>query len=238
MTIEDDLFAKLQKLKLSGETWELGVRKARSWVERKKGELYRPYQLLLVSDQAIIVGTRIFDHFPSVAEVWQEVARAMRRPMPGAGFQRRPQKIHTDQAELADGCGLCWNRQRLGSIWLRHCQALEETSQELSTTLSRSEPDAFGIWKTTGMTEPLARQLYELAAEFYRLAPWKLLREEIAVEVRYPAQAEPALRSGNRDTGGAVWGFDQRPVRRPGPDVDRVFTGEIQAQVFLVDAFF
>jgi hypothetical protein len=103
MTIEDGLLAKLQKLKLSGETWELGVRKARSWMERKKGERYRPYQLLLVSEQAVIIGTRIFDHFPSVAEVWQEVARAMRRPMPGAGFQRRPQKIYTDRAELADG---------------------------------------------------------------------------------------------------------------------------------------
>ncbi len=98
MAIEDELLAKLQKLKISGENWELGVRKARSWVERKKGEIYRPYQLLLVSEQAIIIGARIFDHFPSVAEAWQEVARAMRRPLPGAGFQRRPQKIHTDLA--------------------------------------------------------------------------------------------------------------------------------------------
>jgi hypothetical protein len=38
MGIEDDLLAKLRKLKLRDETWELGVRKARSWVERKKGK--------------------------------------------------------------------------------------------------------------------------------------------------------------------------------------------------------
>jgi tetratricopeptide (TPR) repeat protein len=191
MAIEDDLLAKLQKLKLSGETWELGVRKARSWVERKKGDLYRPYQLLLVSDQAIIVGTRIFDHFPSVAEVWQEVARAMRRPMPGAGFQRRPQKIHTDQAELADALRPLLEQAAIEIDLVVTLPALEETLQVLTTTLTRSDPDAFGIWKTTGMTEPLARKLYQLAAEFYRLAPWKLLREEIAVEVRYPAEADP-----------------------------------------------
>jgi hypothetical protein len=70
MAIEDDLLAKLQKLKLSDDTWELGVHKARNWVERRKGELYRRYQLLLVSERAVIIGTRIFDHFPSVTEVW------------------------------------------------------------------------------------------------------------------------------------------------------------------------
>jgi len=191
MAIEDNLFARLQKLKLSGETWELGVRKARSWVERKKGELYRPYQLLLVSEQAVIIGTRIFDHFPSVAEVWQEVARSMRRPMPGAGFQRRPQEIHTDQAELADALRPLLEQAAIGIDLVVTLPGLEETFQVLSTALSRSEPDAFGIWKATGMTEPLARKLYELAAEFFRLAPWKLLREEIAVEVRYPADANP-----------------------------------------------
>lgn len=191
MVIKDDLLAKLQKLKLSGETWELGVRKARIWVERKKGELYRPYQLFIVSEQALIVGTRIFEQFPSVAEVWYEVARAMRRPMPGAGFQRRPQKIHTDQAELADALRPLLEQAAIEIDLVVTLPGLEETFQVLSTTLSRSGPDAFGIWKTTGMTEPLARQLYELAAEFYRLAPWKLLREEIAVEVRYPAEADP-----------------------------------------------
>ena len=191
MAIEDDLLAKLQKLKLSGETWELGVRKARSWMERKKGEFYRPYQLFLVSQQAIIVGTRVFDHFPSVAEVWQEVTRAMRRPMIGASFQRRPQKIHTDQAELADALRPLLEQAAIGIDLVVTLPVLEETFQALSSALSRSESDAFGIWKTTGMNEPLVRRLYELAAEFYRLAPWKLLREEIAVEVRYPAQADP-----------------------------------------------
>ncbi len=191
MVVKDELLAKLQKLKISGETWELSVRKARIWMERKKGELIRPYQLLLVSEQAIIVGTRIFDHFPAVAEVWHEVAQAMRRPMPGAGFQRRPQKIHTDQAELADALRPLLEQAAIGIDLVVTLPGLEETFQELSTTLSRADPDAFGIWKTTGMTEPLARQLYELSAEFYRLAPWKLLREEIAVEVRYPAEAAP-----------------------------------------------
>jgi len=191
MAIEDDLLAKLQKLKLSDETWELGVHKARSWMKRKKGELSRPYQLLLVSEQAVIVGAHIFDHFPSVAEVWQEVARAMRRPMPGAGFQRRPQKIHTDQAELADGLRPLLEQATIGIEQVERLPFLEEAFQVLSTALSRSEPGAFGIWETTGMTEPLARRLYELATEFYQLAPWRLLREEIAVEVRYPAEADP-----------------------------------------------
>jgi len=181
MAIEVDLLAKVQKLKLSNETWELGVHKARSWMKRKKGELYRPYQLLLVSEQAVIVGTHIFDHSPSVAEVWQEVTRAMRRPMPGAGFQRRPQKIHTDQAELTDGLRPLLEQATIGIEQADRLPFLEEAFQVLSTSLSRGEPDAFGIWKTTGMTEPLARRLYELATEFYRLAPWRLLREEIAV---------------------------------------------------------
>ena len=191
MAIESDLLAKLQKLKLSGETWELGVRKSRSWVERKKGDNYRPYQLLLVGEQDLIVGVRLFDHFPSTTEVWQEVARSMHRPMTGAGRQRRPQKILTDQVELADALRPLLEQAAIGIDLVAALPGLEEASQELSTALSRNEPDAFGIWKTTGMTEPLARQLYELAAEFYRLAPWKLLREEIAVEVRYPAKAAP-----------------------------------------------
>lgn len=191
MAIEDDLLAKLQKLKLRDETWELGVRKARSWVERKKGEIYRPYQLLLVSEQGIIVGTRFFDHFPSVAEAWQEVARTMRRPMAGAGFQRRPQNIQSDQAELVDGLRPLLAQADVGIEQVERLPNLEEAFQELSENLARSEPDAFGIWKTTGMTEPLARRLYALATDYYRLAPWKLLREEIAVEVRYPAEADP-----------------------------------------------
>ncbi len=191
MAIEDDLLAKLQKLKLSGETWELGVRKANNWVERKKGDIYRPYQLLLVSEQAVIIGTRIFDHFPSAAEVWQEIARAMRRPMPGAGFQRRPQKIHTDQAELVVGLRLLLEQVTIGIEQAERLPFLEEAFQELSTFMRRSEPETFGIWKTMGVTEPLARRLYELATEFYRVAPWKLMREEIAVEVRYPAETDP-----------------------------------------------
>jgi tetratricopeptide (TPR) repeat protein len=191
MAFEDDLIAKLRKLKTRGETWDLGVRKGRTWVERKKGDIYRPYILLLVSEQNIILDTRLFDHSPSAAEVWQEMARAMRHPMLGAGVQRRPQKIHTDQAELADGLRPLLEQADIGIEYVEQLPILDEAFQELSTTLSRREPDKFGIWKTAGMTEPLARRLYELAAEFYRLAPWKLLREEIAVEVRYPAEADP-----------------------------------------------
>jgi hypothetical protein len=94
MVIKDDRLAKLQKVKLK-------MMKPGNWSCARRGEHYRPYQLFLISKQAVIVGPRMSDQFPCVAEVWHEVARAMRRPMPGAGFQRRPQKIHKNQAELA-----------------------------------------------------------------------------------------------------------------------------------------
>lgn len=190
MAMDDDLLLKLQKLKLSGETWELSVRKARDWVERKKGDLYRPYQLLLTHEQ-FIIGTRYFDHFPSVAEVWQEVTRAMRRPMKGAGFQHRPKKIHTDQASLVEGLRLLLDQAAISIELTERLPFLEEAFQALSTDLRRGESDGLGIWKTAGITEPLARRLYELATDFYQLAPWKLLRQEIVIEVRYPSEAEP-----------------------------------------------
>ena len=98
--------------------------------------------------------------------------------------------IQTRQ-NLADALRPLLEQAAIGIDLVVTLPVLEETYQALSSALSRSEPDAFGIWKTTGMNEPLARRLYELAAEFYRLAPWKLLREEIAVEVRYPAEADP-----------------------------------------------
>ena len=191
MEKSDELVEKLNKLKQQSGAWQVGLVKAHLWVEHKKGEVYRPFMMLAVNEQKVILGTRIFDQYPTPVEIWQELARWMRRPMPGAGVARRPQQILLENPQMAEELAPRLARIGVETLVQPSLSALHQVLEELYGQMGQGEPDLPGIWKSSGVTEPLARALYQLSAEFYRLAPWTKLQNEYAFKIQTNDETEP-----------------------------------------------
>jgi hypothetical protein len=125
--------------------------------------------------------------------------------MLGAGRARRPKLIYLDDIDLVAALaprlvGLdvrCEYRQSL--------PALKDALYSMETRLNRREPTP-GLLKLPSVTPPLVGHLWELAADFFRAAPWRWLNDSHPMEIRYPPEDKPryAVVMGS---GGEVFGL-------------------------------
>ena len=181
---------KVRNLKQKEETWEVVLRPARTWIESKNRNPYRPWYILVMSDNDKIVRHDMLQVKPSTHELSESIFRAMRRPMMGAGRKRRPTRILFDNEELYNEISPMLKGINIESekkLSLPNANALLD---DLDAKFGASE-DKRSMLAVSGVTVPLMAKIFEATAAYYRLAPWEMLpEEEFAIEIRYPADAE------------------------------------------------
>ncbi len=182
---------KVRNLKQKDEIWEVVVRPARTWVRSRKEDPYRPWYVLVISNEDKIIRHDMAKDKPSTQELSESIFRAMRRPMLGSGRKRRPAKILFDDQEIYDEISPILAEIEVESekkIALIHANSL---LKELDRKFSKDD-DIAPLMGISSVTVPLLGKIFEAAAAYYRLAPWGLVpAEEFAMEIRYPADAEP-----------------------------------------------
>ncbi|HIE25387.1 MAG TPA: hypothetical protein EYP74_05230 [Anaerolineales bacterium] len=182
---------KIKNLKQKDETWEVAVRPARAWIRSQKKDPYRPWYVLVISDKDKILRHDMEKEKPTPQELLETIFRAMRRPMFGAGRKHRPTKILFDNQEicnelspLLEEIGVQAEKKialRKANVWLKDLDY--KLSEGVNTPSLTALPS---------VTVPLLAKIFEATAAYYRLAPWEMIpAEEFAIEVRYPADAEP-----------------------------------------------
>src|SRR5216683_8134431 len=86
----EGLLQHVQRLPQRDEYWVGTHRLARMWVTPCKAPPYRPYLTLVLSQEGKIVRSQVQRHPPTAETLFEELLRAMRRPVWGAGRARRP----------------------------------------------------------------------------------------------------------------------------------------------------
>lgn len=184
------LMNKAKNLKQVDETWEVAVRPARTWVESRGGEPYRPWQVFVVSKNDRIVRHDMYPKKPTAFEVAETLFKAMLRPAFGAGSKRRPSIIVVDDEKLLEDLATKLSEINIESKKSPSLPYLNAIQKEMNSMLNKDE-EMGSLLSIPGVTIPLLTKVFEASAAYYRLAPWKMLREdEFAIEVRYPADGE------------------------------------------------
>lgn len=185
---------ELQQLPRTDEVWELGVRQVPTWIVEEGAKPYRPYMTLIISTAGPwIVFQELSPTPPTPEEVRDALWKAMIAPAMGAGDPRRPKTVRTDDDALADNL-----RSPLQALGITcHVQSVEwvdEALQDLVHFMTSQQGEAEpvpGLLDTPGVTPELVGELFEAAAAFYRMAPWRWLYNEDLIAIRYPLPDGP-----------------------------------------------
>jgi hypothetical protein len=177
-------------LQQSDETWECTVRRARTWITPPDQDPYRPWIILVISQDGRVLGTDLTEDEPTVSEVINALAMAMRHPAPGAGRKRRPSVIHTDDAAFAKALAPRLAEIGIACRFRRPLREADEALQSLEQFLGR-EDRIPGLLEAPGITPFMIEGLFEAAAYFYHQAPWRWIDDSQPIEMRYPVDSQP-----------------------------------------------
>ena len=178
---------KVRRLRQSDATWLCGVRRSHSWVAPKDRPPYRPYAMLVVEqERGLIRRIEIQEEKPAPDAVLAALCQAMRRPILGSGKRVRPARILLDDADLVQTLA-----PRLAEIGIRckyqpSLSLIDAAVREVTAPRGKQEPVP-GLLSVPGATEPLVRELFAAAADYYRQAPWRWIDNSWPIEVRYPS---------------------------------------------------
>jgi len=188
-----NLIDKARRLRQIDATWLCTARRAPTWIMPKNQPPYRPYIVLVVEQETeLIRRTVIKSERPTPDVVLEVLLKAMAGSLLGPlgsligfGKRGRPARILLDDADIVQSLA-----PRLAEIDVRcnyspSSQLLDATLREMEAHMTKREPIA-GLLSIPGATEPLARDLFEAAAEYYRQAPWRWIDNTSPIEIRYP----------------------------------------------------
>jgi len=215
------LVAEVRRLRQREEVWECSGRAARWWITPPGKLPRRPSVILIVAAHSGRVVRVEFDDDPPPAprptgfalpppvptpeQVFAQLLQAMRRPASGAGSPRRPALVYLDRPELAEALAPGLGELEVRCRCRRTLPALEAAMRQLEARHDRRGPIP-GLLTLPGVTVPLVARLCELAAEYYRQAPWHYLTDREPFEVRYPPDG-PARYAIVMGSGGQVFGL-------------------------------
>ncbi len=184
-------FEKIRRLKQKEDVWEVAARLSRTWVESDDGVPYRPWYVMVVSEDNKVVYNGIFEQRPGVDEIREELFKAMLRPMLGAGGKHRPRKVVFDDEYLSDELAAVLTEAGVESGYRRDLICLNGALSELEKMLNRGYPEPDSLLSISGITVPLLGNIFNAAADFYHVAPWKKLPYEVAIAIRFPVDSSP-----------------------------------------------
>lgn len=84
------LLAKVSRLKQRDEIWEGTSRLGRYWITPENKPSYRPYMMLFTRPSGAILCNQVLATPPTADQMFEQLLKAMRRPLLGAGRPGRP----------------------------------------------------------------------------------------------------------------------------------------------------
>jgi len=180
------LLNKAHRLRQNDATWLCTARRARTWITPRDRPPYRPYAVLVLEqEKELIRRIELEDEQPTPDVVMEALLKAMLRPILGSGRRVRPARVSLDDADLVESL-----KPRLAEIDIRcdHRPSLplaDAALREMEVQMTKQEPIP-GLLSVPGVTEPLVRELFAAAAQYYRQAPWRWIGNASPIEVRYP----------------------------------------------------
>jgi hypothetical protein len=225
------LLAKAKRLRQTDETWEFASPLARVWVTPRQGADYRPYLSLVVNTEGRALISKTQQQRPDADQMVGILLQAMIRPGLGAGRPRRPQVIHLDDAEASSALAPALAELDIRCEHRVALPTLNRTRQFVEQGF-RGGDLIPGLLTVAGVTPPLVKHLYELAAEYYKAAPWQWLGDHDPMVIAYPPQAEPryAIVMGS---GGEIFGLS---VYDTIEDLRRIFCRDLSQRQLMQQA--
>lgn len=223
-TPDQRLIAGVGRLHQRQEAWECSGRMARWWITPPGKPARRPHVILTVAvDSGRVVrvefdddplptpkpaGFAVLPPLPTPGQVFAGLLQAMLRPASGAGSARRPAIVYLDRPELAEALAPRLAALEVRCVYRRALPTLEAALHSIQARYDRRGPIP-GLLTLSGITVPLVAHLCELAADYYRQAPWHYLTDREPFEIRYPPDGPPryaiAIGSGGEVFGLAVY---------------------------------
>ncbi len=203
------LLKKASRLKQRDEYWEGTCQLARAWITPRKQAPYRPYMALMVSQQDKVLHGKVLEEAPSSDQMFEELLQAMCRPTWGAGGARRPKVIYLDNPDYVTNLAPQLASVEVRCEYRRSLPLIKGALYSMEMHMNRGEEAIPGVTAVPSVTLPLMGHLYELAADFYRAAPWRWLNDNHPLEIRYPPDTSPryvvVMGSGGEVFGLAVY---------------------------------
>jgi hypothetical protein len=198
-------FDKVLRLQQHEEAWEGAGRIARMWIAPKNEPPYRPYMVMFVSAEKGILRAELVDSPPTPERLFEELLNAMLHPHLGAGLARRPSIVYLDNADHVARLSPRLAELSVRCEFRRVLPALNIMFDELQKGMNGREPIP-GLLSLADVTPPVVEHLYQLAAAYFRLSPWRWLNDMHPIEIRYPHDEQPryAVVMGS---GGEVFGL-------------------------------
>lgn len=198
---------KVRDLNQTDEIWMSTVQLARTWIAPPDQDPYRPYLVLTVSEDNLLVGVQLMDEdFPEISEILEQLAKMMRYPILGSGKKRRPAAIYLDDQNLVEKMAPALEEVGIRCKYRQSIHQIRAVLEEMEAFMGPDEAPLPGLLETPGITHPMAKGFFEAADYFYREAPWRWIDDTKPIEIHYPidSQAHYAVVMGH---GGQVYGL-------------------------------
>jgi hypothetical protein len=129
--------------------------------------------------QDLVMGHAITEEPPSADLLWDQLARAMRRP--AAGEPHRPTELQVRPDARWDTLKSHLEEVGISLVPTDTLDQWDLVYGDMARHLAGDAPP--GLLEMPGITPEQVAQFYQAAAEFYRRAPWRKLGYESAVKV-------------------------------------------------------
>jgi len=185
---------RIRRLTQRDETWLCCTRRAYLWITpRDGGASYRPYTTLVMDrDREATRKIQVHDDEPPTPdEVLEVLHKAMLKPMMGSGGRGRPVCILLDDADLVRELAPRLTEIDVRCEYRASLSLMDTWFPELTQGSLKAQDPIPGLMSVPGVTEPMLRDFFAAAADYYRQAPWRWMENWDPVEVRYPAKSSP-----------------------------------------------
>ena len=170
---------RLLELPAEVDTWQADCRQFSRRIEIA-GERVRPWMVLVASrTREMVLGHAMLEAEPTAEALWDILTGAMANPAMGdphrpSEIQIRPsstwEQLETPLEAIGVACEPTDPLDQIDFLFENLVKHLEGVSQP-------------GLLDMPGVTEPHAERFYEVAAAFYRRAPWRQLGYEAIIQV-------------------------------------------------------
>ncbi|MGC1379043.1 MAG: hypothetical protein WA821_22630 [Anaerolineales bacterium] len=202
----EKILGRLLKIRQDNVTWLCTVRRAPFWEFPKNGEPARPFFTMVYEPGTDkVMNTHVTPTLPDTASVMGSLVEAMQGSILTLMQKKRPDQILIDNAELAQALAPQLAPLNIRCSYRSQMPELRDALIEMETYLNGREPIP-GILSIPGVTVPLAAELHESAAAYYKLKPWRWIENWDPIEIRFPPEgrARYALLLGG---GGETFGL-------------------------------
>lgn len=188
--------SKARRLRQSNANWYCTSRRARTWIMPKDRSAYRPYVVLVLEEETeLIRRVHTQEEQPTPETVLEVLLKAMKgpllgpllSPLLGLGRRGRPIRITLDDTDLVRALAPHLAEIGVSCDYKPVLPLVDDTLRRMGARMTKREPIP-GLLSVPGATEPLVRELFEAAANYYRQKPWREIDNADPIEVRFPSE--------------------------------------------------